>query len=223
MDNTTNNAKFKCERCGYATKDRGNLIKHQKRKVQCVALTQPTLTPAPTPVPTPTPLPTTTPAPKSEYVCEKCGKVYKSYGGHYNHQKKCMVHIAAFGEENIDYIHTGFLASLLASKQEFILPLITAIHLNPKYLMNRNVYIKDEHGYMYDGTRFVQVSMDEFLTKVIYQSQVLVEDHYTDYDLDESTEEYIEKTTEALRRKGIMAHHDLVNKVTTLLRGSNLT
>jgi len=84
---------YKCERCHYVAKHKGNIKKHFQRKNICRAIHSDISVEE---------LLEKLNKPKEGFACNKCNKIFNSRQGKYQHQKRCKQELVVFQEEKND-------------------------------------------------------------------------------------------------------------------------
>ena len=84
---------YKCERCHYIAKQKGDIKKHYQRKYPCKTIhSQITIEE----------LLEKLNKPKDGFACNKCNKVFRTSQGKYQHQKRCKQELVVFEEKKND-------------------------------------------------------------------------------------------------------------------------
>ena len=81
---------YKCERCHYVAKHKGNIKKHFQRKNSCIAIHSDVSVEE---------LLEKLNKPKEGFACNKCNKIFKTSQGKYQHQKRCKQELVVFKEK----------------------------------------------------------------------------------------------------------------------------
>mgnify|MGYP001276497232 FL=1 len=84
---------YKCERCHYVAKHKGNIKKHLQRKNPCRPIHSDISVEE---------LLEKLNKPKNGFACNKCNKIFNSRQGKYQHQKRCKQELVVFEEKNKD-------------------------------------------------------------------------------------------------------------------------
>ena len=84
---------YKCERCHYVAKHKGNIKKHFQRKYPCRAIHSDISVEE---------LLEKLNKPKEGFSCNKCNKIFNSRQGKYQHQKRCKQELVVFEEKKND-------------------------------------------------------------------------------------------------------------------------
>ena len=84
---------YKCERCHYVAKHKGNIKKHFQRKNSCIAIHSDVSVEE---------LLEKLNKPKEGFACNKCNKIFKTSQGKYQHQKRCKQELVVYKETNQD-------------------------------------------------------------------------------------------------------------------------
>ena len=84
---------YKCERCHYVAKQKGDIKKHLQRKYPCKAIHSDVSVEE---------LLEKLNKPKEGFACNKCNKIFKTSQGKYQHQKRCKQELVVFEEKKND-------------------------------------------------------------------------------------------------------------------------
>ena len=84
---------YKCDRCHYVAKKKGDIKRHYQRKYPCRAIHSNI---------SPEELLEKLNKPKDGFACNKCNKVFKTSQGKYQHQKRCKQELIVFEEKKND-------------------------------------------------------------------------------------------------------------------------
>ena len=84
---------YKCERCHYVAKQKGDIKKHLQRKYPCKAIHSDVSVEE---------LLEKLNKPKEGFACNKCNKIFKTSQGKYQHQKRCKKELVVFEEKKND-------------------------------------------------------------------------------------------------------------------------
>ena len=84
---------YKCERCHYVAKQKGDIKKHLQRKYPCKAIHSDVSVEE---------LLEKLNKPKDGFACNKCNKIFKTSQGKYQHQKRCKQELIVFEEKKND-------------------------------------------------------------------------------------------------------------------------
>ena len=84
---------YKCERCHYFAKHKGNIKKHLQRKNPCRPIHSDISVEE---------LLEKLNKPKDGFACNKCNKIFKTSQGKYQHQKRCKQELVVFEEKKND-------------------------------------------------------------------------------------------------------------------------
>jgi hypothetical protein len=84
---------YKCERCHYIAKQKGDIKKHYQRKYPCKEIYSDISVEE---------LLEELNKPKEGFACNKCNKIFKTSQGKYQHQKRCKQELVVFQEEKND-------------------------------------------------------------------------------------------------------------------------
>ena len=84
---------YKCERCHYVAKQKGDIKKHYQRKYPCKEIYSDISVEE---------LLEELNKPKEGFACNKCNKIFKTSQGKYQHQKRCKQELVVFEEKKND-------------------------------------------------------------------------------------------------------------------------
>ncbi len=77
------------------------------------------------------------------------------------------IKIVAFGEEDIDNIPHSRMIHILDAYYASVYKLIECVHVNIFKKENKNIYIKKDKGYVYNGTEYIECNINELMEKLI--------------------------------------------------------
>ena len=197
---------YKCELCGYSTKYKSNLTKHQNKKNPCLI--------------------------DVTYKCKYCNIEFGNRNSKYRHQKKCSkkkvniqleeleelreeytksqqhmmneidnlktllekkepninvenmnieIVINNFGNENTNYITSSYLTKLLELPLGAIKKLVKQIHFNKFHPENQNIKITNKklpYISLFENKKWVIEDKKEVLENIVDNGYTIIDEHY---------------------------------------------
>lgn len=198
---------YKCELCGYSTKYKSNLIKHQNKKNPCLVDIDIDMS----------------------YKCKYCNITFGNRNSKYKHQKKCSkktvdkqieelkevytktqqhmmneidnlktllekkeqninienmnieIVINNFGDENTKYISNNYLTKLLELPLGAIKKLVKQIHFNKFHPENHNIKITNKklpYISLFSNNKWIIEDKKEVLENIVDNGYTIIDEHY---------------------------------------------
>tara|TARA_B100000900_G_scaffold48665_2_gene36021 strand:+ start:2358 stop:3221 length:864 start_codon:yes stop_codon:yes gene_type:complete len=149
---------YKCERCHYVAKQKGDIKKHFKRKNICRAIHSDISVEE---------LLEKLNKPKEGFACSKCNKIFKTSQGKYQHQKRCKQELVVYKETNQDEKIQELVNKLVEEKMKNI---NSITNIGKQEIKNQE--IKNQKNITNNNTNlFISFNDKENIHKVLKQCQ----------------------------------------------------
>ena len=146
---------YKCERCHYIAKQKGDIKKHYQRKYPCKTIhSQITIEE----------LLEKLNKPKDGFACNKCNKVFRTSQGKYQHQKRCKQELVVFEEKKNDNQKIQDLENELKLMKELFIEKLN----NVQSITNNTTNIENQQN---NTNLFISFNDKENIHKVLKQCQ----------------------------------------------------